>query len=174
MNYEQWRRIRLVAFDVDGTLTDGGIYLAGDGECMKRFHARDGMGMVMARKAGLVVGLISGRTSAITQRRATELGLDFCYDGIQDKVAVLEAELTARGWGWENAAFMGDDINDVALLQRVGLAAVPADADSSAASWAAYHSRFRGGQGAAREWLDRLLAIRHDDADAAKMQRGTL
>ncbi len=160
MNRALWQRIRLVAFDVDGTLTDGGIYLGPDGECLKRFHARDGMGMVMARRAGLVVGLISGRKSAITKRRAAELGLDFCYDGVDDKVAALQAELTARRWTWEQAAFMGDDCNDVPILERVALAAVPADADALASAVATYRTRAVGGQGAAREWLDLLLAVR--------------
>ena len=162
MNAELWRRIRLVAFDVDGTLTDGSIYLGTDGECLKSFCARDGMGMVLARRAGLVVGFISGRASAITRRRAAELGLDFCYDGAHDKVAVLEAELQSRGYTWEEAAFMGDDINDVPVLQRVALAAVPADADVSAAAVAMYRSRHNGGRGAAREWLDQWLALREE------------
>lgn len=171
MNAALWRRIRVVAFDVDGTLTDGSIYLGADGEALKRFCARDGMGMVLARRAGLVVGLISGRASAITRRRAAELELDFCYDGAHDKVAVLEAELTSRGYTWKDAAFMGDDINDVPVLQRVALAAVPADADVSAAAVAQYRSRCNGGRGAAREWLDRWLSY-HDGAPQGDGQRG--
>lgn len=154
---EAMKAIRLLAFDVDGTLTTGTICMGPEGEISKTFHARDGMGMVLARKAGLVVGIITGRAGAITERRANELGLDFCCTGVRDKVAVMEELLQTHGLTWEEAGFMGDDWNDLGVLVRVGVSAAPADATKEVLDTVHLRMQSSGGQGAAREWIEMIL-----------------
>ena len=153
-------RIRLLVLDVDGVLTDGGLYYGPSGEEIKRFDVQDGMAVVAARRAGLSVAVISGRASAAVTRRMAELGITEVHQGVEDKTVVLAA-LTARlGLDLGDVAVMGDDLGDLALMRRVGLALAPDNAVREVRSAADWVSRRRGGAGAVREAIEFLLKAR--------------
>ncbi len=159
---ESMKNLKLLAFDVDGTLTHGRIHLGEDGELLKVFNARDGLAMHMAQRVGIKVGLITGRESMITQRRADELGLDFCVNGVINKVAALQNILDTYGFDWSEAGFMGDDLNDLGVLARVGVSASPADAVKEVKNTVDIIVTARGGKGAAREWIENILTARDE------------
>lgn len=149
--------IKLIAFDVDGTLTDGSLILGPEGEVCKKFNARDGLGLSLAHRMGYTVGFITGRKSPFAERRAQELSLDFVLDGVDDKVSALDRLLKKYGFSWEEAAYMGDDLNDLPLLLRVGLPAVPQDACGDCLEAAHFISSCKGGEGAARSLIERII-----------------
>jgi 3-deoxy-D-manno-octulosonate 8-phosphate phosphatase (KDO 8-P phosphatase) len=151
------RRIRVLLFDVDGVLTDGGVYLHADGTESKRFDIKDGAGIVMARRAGLTVGLISARQSQATLHRARQLGLDPVRQGVADKAAALAELMVAHGWDADSIAYMGDDVVDLPVLRRVGLAACPADAVAEVRAVAHVVTPRPGGHGAARALIEDIL-----------------
>jgi len=151
------KRIKMLLLDVDGVLTDGTFERQGDEE-IKRFHSRDGIGFVLARRAGLKVGLVSGRRSRAVEERARELKLDFVRLGTDDKLTALQQALEQEGLSEEQVAFMGDDLPDLAVLTRVGLAASVADAHAEVKSRVDYVTRARGGFGAFRELVDAVLS----------------
>lgn len=151
------RAIRVLLFDVDGVLTDGGVYIHADGSESKRFDIKDGAGLVLARRAGLTVGVISARQSASTLQRARQLGLDPVRQGVADKVAALTELMTAHGWTAESIAYMGDDVVDLPVMRRVGLAACPADAVPEVREAAHVVSACPGGRGAARALIEDIL-----------------
>ena len=158
------RRVRLVVLDVDGVLTDGGIYIGvsnGD-ECeFKRFDVQDGLGVRMMRDAGIHVAIVSGRVSAATDIRAAELGIEDVYqDAGARKVPVLEKLLAARSVGWEEVALLGDDLADLPALRRVGLAATVANGVLEVRRVATWQSSREGGRGAVREFAEALLRAR--------------
>ena len=161
-------RIRLACFDVDGTLTDGRLYIASDGTETKAFHVHDGLGLSLLRRAGIAVALVTARTSPAAEIRARDLGVE-AHTGIQDKRACVEGLRTRLGLAADEVAFMGDDLTDLAVLATVGLAAAPADAHPAILPRVHWQSTLRGGEGAARELCDLVLAARGDDcaADAA-------
>jgi 3-deoxy-D-manno-octulosonate 8-phosphate phosphatase (KDO 8-P phosphatase) len=150
-------RVQLVIFDVDGVLTDGSLLYGPQGEALKRFHVRDGHGIVLARLTGLGVAILSARRSAAVAFRAEELGLLAVEQGCKDKGAGLEALLARLGVRAEACAYMGDDLNDLAPLARVGLPACPADAAPEVQERSRFISSRPGGQGAARELLELVL-----------------
>ncbi len=154
-------RIRLLLLDVDGVLTDGGLWYPPAGPPTVRFHVRDGYGLVLARRAGLLVGIVSGRDLPQVRRRADELGLDEIHLGIRDKGPVVEEILARRGLPPEEACFVGDDLLDLPALARVGLPVAVADAAPEVRSAAAWVTSLPGGHGAVREVVDRLLAARN-------------
>ncbi|MES3033090.1 MAG: HAD hydrolase family protein [Gemmatimonadota bacterium] len=164
------RRIALVAFDVDGTLTDNGVYIgataegSGNGRMeFKRFDIQDGLGIVMLRRAGLTVALISARHSDATTLRATELGVQHLMQGRGlKKVPTLEALCAQLGITFEQAAFMGDDLADIAVMQRVALSAAPSNAVAEVKAVATVQLAREGGRGAAREFVELLLRARGD------------
>ena len=156
------RRLRLVGFDVDGVLTDNGIYVGAVGDHpveLKRFHIQDGMGLRMLREAGLTVVFASARQSAATELRGRELKID---EVLQDKkkLPVFEAMLARRGIAWEEAAFVGDDLPDLPLLQRVGLPIAVANAVPEVKAAARLVTARAGGEGAAREVAELILRSR--------------
>lgn len=157
-------RIRVVILDADGVLTDGGIYVA-DGERtpfgLRRFHVHDGVGILMLRKAGIVVSVVSGKLSRAVRARAADLGIEQVHQvDPADKLPTVEGVLATTGAGWEEAAFLADDIADLAVLRQVGLpAAVPNAAPEVRAS-AAWVGRTPGGSGAVREFAEALLRSR--------------
>ncbi len=151
------RRIAVLLFDVDGVLTDGGVYIDGDGRETKRFDIKDGAGIVIARRAGLTVGVISARHSAATLHRAKQLGLDPVHQGVSDKAAVLDELMRTRGWEAETVAYMGDDVVDLPVLRRVGLAACPSDAVPEVRAAVHFVSPAPGGHGAARSLIEEIL-----------------
>ncbi len=151
------RRVRLVIFDVDGVLTDGRLYFGADGEVLKAFDVRDGLGIKMLANQGLEVAIISGRRSAIVARRAAELGIRHLRQGVEDKGAAFEQLLAELGLAPEQAAHIGDDLIDLPVIRRAGLAIVPADADPFVAGHAHWCTRARGGRGAVREAAEAIL-----------------
>ncbi len=153
------KRIQMLLLDVDGVLTDGTFERHGDDE-LKRFHSRDGIGFVLARRAGLKVGLISGRSSKAVERRAHELKLDFVRLGTDDKLSALQQALEQEGLSEEQVAFMGDDLPDLPVLTRVGLSASVADAHAEVKSRVNYVTSARGGFGAVRELVDEILTAK--------------
>ncbi|MCU0635005.1 MAG: hypothetical protein MUE41_09035 [Gemmatimonadaceae bacterium] len=161
---ETARAIRWVGFDVDGVLTDAGVYIGQhDGRRveLKRFDIRDGFGIKLLQSAGLDVALVSARVSAATAERAAELGItDVVQDDAGHKQRAIATLLASKGLDWSQAAFMGDDLPDVAVLQRVALGVAPADAVADARARAALVLSSRGGRGAVREFADWLLRMR--------------
>jgi 3-deoxy-D-manno-octulosonate 8-phosphate phosphatase (KDO 8-P phosphatase) len=149
--------IRLFVMDVDGTLTDGTITYSADGTELKSFHARDGAGIKILPKAGIVPAIVSGRESAAVTRRAGELGIREVYQGVADKAAVVEALRTRLGLRPEQVAFMGDDLSDIPPMRTAGFSAAPADADPEVQRVATYVCRLPGGRGAVREAIETLL-----------------
>ena len=154
---ERAKKIRLLILDVDGVLTDGSIILDNEGNEFKRFHVRDGHGVKMLVKAGIPVAVITGRTSKVVERRAKELGITELYQGVYKKSAVYEELIKKYNCKDENVAFMGDDVVDAEILKRVGLPAVPADADEEAKRLAVFVSSKNGGRGAVREFIEIIL-----------------
>jgi 3-deoxy-D-manno-octulosonate 8-phosphate phosphatase (KDO 8-P phosphatase) len=151
------RALKLLLFDVDGVLTDNTIVLPGTGPEAKAFFIRDGLGLVSARRAGLSVGLISGRTSDATSRRAAELGISLLVQGQNDKRAAYTQVMAAQNLRDEQVAYMGDDLIDLPVLARVGLSAAPADAVDDVRSRVHWVSQYAGGRGAARELIELVL-----------------
>ena len=149
-------RIRLACFDVDGTLTDGRLYYNDQGRETKAFHVHDGQGLALLRRFGIDVALITARTSAATERRATELGLRF-HGGIKDKLAQVNALCAELGIGLDEVAFVGDDLPDLPPMRAVGLAVAPANAHPWTSEHAHWQTTADGGQGAAREICDIIL-----------------
>jgi len=158
------RRVRMVLMDVDGVLTDGTFERRGDEE-VKRFHARDGIGLVLARRAGIKLGLISGRFSSVVAQRAEELNIDFVRLGADNKVAALDEALEQEGLTLDQVAYVGDDLPDLPVLRRVGLSVTVSDGHAEVRSRVDYVTRARGGFGAVRELIDQLLVAKglHDE-----------
>jgi 3-deoxy-D-manno-octulosonate 8-phosphate phosphatase (KDO 8-P phosphatase) len=154
---ERARRIRLVSFDVDGVLTDGRIHLAGDGSELKVFHVRDGHGIKLLGQAGIECAIISGRRSPAVARRMRELGVRHLYQGVADKVAALSALLAKLELTLEQVAHVGDDVPDLPLMRRVGLAVAVQDADPLVKRHAHWQTGKAGGKGAAREVCELVL-----------------
>ncbi len=149
-------RIRMLLFDVDGVLTDGTFWRVG-GEEVKRFHSRDGVGLVLARRAGLKLGLISGRRSDGVAARAEELQMNFVRLGTAEKIPALEEAMAVASLTAAEIGFMGDDLPDLAVIRRVGLSATVAEAPLEVRSRVDYVTRARGGHGAVREWIEQIL-----------------
>lgn len=156
------RRLRLVLTDVDGVMTDGRILLLPDGSEAQGFHIRDGLGIVLAHRAGLRTGIVSGRSSEAVARRAKELGMTVVRQGVSNKIAVLREVLAAEGLAAHEVAYMGDDVNDLAVMAEVGLSAAPADAPFEVKAQAYMVTDSRGGQGCLREFLEAILRARGD------------
>ena len=158
------RRIRLVGLDVDGVLTDNGLYVGmvqGTPAEFKRFDIQDGIGIVLLRLAGIRVVLLSGRRSEATELRAEELAVDACVqDHHARKYPAFAALLERFGVAWEDSAFLGDDLPDVPVLCSVGLPVAVANATSDARAVARHVTTARGGQGAVREFVEALLRAR--------------
>lgn len=153
-------QIQLVIFDVDGVLTDGRLYLGNDGNEFKAFHIRDGHGIKMLLEAGVEVAIISGRHAASVERRMSDLGIHHAYLGVSDKLAVFAKLLVRLGLTAEQVAYVGDDLIDLPVMVRVGLAIAVQDADPFVRQHAHWQTPSRGGYGAARDVCELLLEAR--------------
>lgn len=153
------RKIRMVLLDVDGVMTDGGIYYSAEGLELKRFNAQDGYGIVRAREHGLKIGLISGRSTPIVDARARELQADELIQGSPDKLAAMAGVCKRHGLAPDQLAFMGDDLFDLPLLKAVGFSAAPGNARPEVKKAVHYVTPSSGGHGAVRELME--LIIRH-------------
>jgi 3-deoxy-D-manno-octulosonate 8-phosphate phosphatase (KDO 8-P phosphatase) len=153
-------RIKAIALDVDGVLTDGGFWWGPDGQEWKRFSFTDVMGVSLARRAGLIVVLISGEESPLVDRFAAKMGITDVYKGSKDKAGALREFAVRRGLDLEEISFMGDDVNDLGALALAGLAAAPANARPEVLEKASFVAARSGGDGAVRELVDLVLAAR--------------
>jgi len=151
------RNIRLVLLDVDGVLTDGTVAIAGSGDEWKAFSIRDGAAIVWAQRTGLEIGLLSGRASDATTRRAKELNITLVLQGEADKRAAYIHLVTSLGLKDDQVAYMGDDLIDLPVLRRVGLSAAPRDACEDVRSRVHYVTDSYAGHGAVREFLELIL-----------------
>jgi 3-deoxy-D-manno-octulosonate 8-phosphate phosphatase (KDO 8-P phosphatase) len=152
--------IRAIALDVDGVLTDGGFWWGPDGAESKRFSFLDVMGVAIGTRAGLVFALISGEDSPLVDRFAAKLSIGHVYKGCKDKGRALREFSAAAGIPLEAIAFMGDDINDFPAMDIAGLSAAPASAREEVRARVAYVAPRPGGDGAVRELVERVLALR--------------
>lgn len=155
--YDKAKRIRLAIFDVDGVLTDGSLYLTDGGEEIKAFSSLDGHGMKMLRNSGVELAIITGRTSRCVELRAKNLGIELLYQGATDKVQVFNALLAARRLDATAVSYMGDDLVDLPVLRRCGLALTVPDAPLLVKRHADYVSKARGGHGATREVCELIM-----------------
>lgn len=154
---ERAARIKLLLLDVDGVLTDGKLYFGNNGEECKAFSTLDGHGIKLLQKSGVKVGIITGRTSNLVARRASDLGIKILVQGREDKWEALQEILKEHPLPLDEIAFMGDDWPDLAIMTRVGLAFTVANAHVSVAARAHWQSRERGGDGAVRAACDLIM-----------------
>ena len=154
------QKIRALILDVDGVLTDGGMYYGPGGEGLKRFNVKDGMGLSLVLQAGIAVALISGENSEILRRRAEKLKIADIFIGVEDKLKTLEGFLATRKIAPAEAAYVGDDVNDLPPMERVGLPVAVADAVPEVRKAAKWITSRRGGDAAVREVCDAILSVR--------------
>ena len=152
------QKIKLLALDVDGVLTDGTIYISPAGEVFKGFNAKDGMGISCALRSGLQIAVITGRQSPIVERRCEELGITLLQQGVKDKRLALQQMAQKLGLVREEIAYMGDDLNDIPAFKASGLNLVPADAAIEVMAVADIITKASGGRGAVREAITMILA----------------
>jgi 3-deoxy-D-manno-octulosonate 8-phosphate phosphatase (KDO 8-P phosphatase) len=151
-----FKRVRLLLCDVDGVLTDASVFIGGAQE-LKQFNIQDGLGLVNLRRQGLKVGWISSRPSPATTRRARELKIDFLRQEKGSKVCAVESLLAQTGIRWDEVCYMGDDIVDLGVLKRAGVAVAVANGVAEARAAADYVTRASGGHGAVREVVELIL-----------------
>ncbi len=149
--------IKLVLLDVDGTLTDGGIYRGNNGEELKRFNVKDGYAIVNAQKLGIEFGIITGRKSELVEIRSNELKIKYLYQGISEKTVILEEIMQKTGLEKEEIAYMGDDLNDILIMKQSGLTGAPRDAADEVIQIVDFVSGKNGGSGAVREFVEYIL-----------------
>lgn len=150
--------IRLVAFDVDGVLTDGGLYLSDSGEEFKRFNSLDGHGIKMLKASGVEVAIITGRTSRCVELRAKNLGIDHVYQGVERKLDAMVSLLNALKLSRDAAAYMGDDVVDLCVMRHVGLAISVPQSPQLVREHSDYVTRASGGHGAVREACELIMS----------------
>ncbi len=154
------QRVRALVLDVDGVLTDGGMYYGPGGEGLKRFNVKDGMGLGLVIEAGIAVALISGENSEILRRRAEKIKIADILVGVEDKLKTLEGFLASRKISLAEAAYVGDDVNDLPPMGKVGLPVAVADAVPEVRKAAKWVTTRRGGDAAVREVCDAILSVR--------------
>lgn len=152
--------IKLLCLDVDGVLTDGKLYYSSAGEELKAFFTQDGSALKRLQNSGVLLAIISGRTSPMVKRRAAELGIGHLYEGYDDKLPALNDLATTTGIALENMAHVGDDVPDIALFNEVGVGLSVADAHPAVREHADYVAELPGGKGAVRELAELIMAAR--------------
>ncbi len=157
---EALKGIKLISLDVDGVLTDGGLYYAEDGTELRRFNVKDGMGIKLAQAAGIEFAVISASITPAIEHRAKRLGIDHVHIGCKSKVETLQDICARLNIAAEAVAHMGDDLNDLPIFESVGLALAPADAVASVCAAANYVTERLGGQGCVREICDLAVTAR--------------
>jgi 3-deoxy-D-manno-octulosonate 8-phosphate phosphatase (KDO 8-P phosphatase) len=162
------KKIKLLLLDVDGVLTDGGIFIDDRGDEIKRFNVRDGQGITLLQRAGIQVGFITGRSSNVVRHRARELAVKIVCQGVQDKVATYDSLKRKTRLADEQIAYIGDDIADLPILRKAGLSVAVRDAWTGVKSTVDYVTRAGGGQGAIREVSELLLRAQNIWKDLEK------
>jgi 3-deoxy-D-manno-octulosonate 8-phosphate phosphatase (KDO 8-P phosphatase) len=153
-------KIKIVLTDVDGVLTDGGLYYSSEGQVMKKFNVKDGMGCVLLKKSGLQTGLISSDSAPLIGTRGERLKMDYIHFDVRDKVAVLDEICAKNNITYENIAFIGDDVNDLDILKVVGFSAAPNDSVEEILEVVNFICKKKGGDGAYREYADLIRGIK--------------
>lgn len=151
------QKIKLLILDVDGVLTDNRLYYGDQGEAYKTFHTRDGHGMVLLQKSGIEIGIITGRSSKIVSQRMADLKVKHVFQGVPDKLPTFLKLVKDLQLDFSEIAYIGDDILDLPILTRIGLAVTPADGDPEVKSRVDYISQYAGGQGCVREVCELIL-----------------
>lgn len=172
---ERASKVRVAVFDVDGVLTDGGLFLGDDGQEYKAFNSRDGHGMVMLRDSGVTLAVITGRRSEVVRIRMQSLGVEHLHQGCRDKLPVFRKLIDTLGVDPGEVAYAGDDLMDLPVMRRVGLAACPADAHPVVREHAHWCAPSKGGRGAARDLCELILRAQGklDTIVAAYLDDGT-
>jgi 3-deoxy-D-manno-octulosonate 8-phosphate phosphatase (KDO 8-P phosphatase) len=158
MHLDQAKSIRLIAFDVDGIMTDGGLYLSDSGDEFKRFNSLDGHGLKMLRASGVELAIITGRTSRCVELRAQNLGIRHLFQGVEDKLSTMQALMRQLDIPADAAAYMGDDVVDLPVMRRVALAVTVPEAPQIVRDHAHYVSQRNGGSGAVREVCELIMS----------------
>lgn len=154
---ERARPVKMLVLDVDGVLTDGGLYYNDTGLTIKRFDVQDGIGIKLAQRGGIEIVIISGMPSPALMKRAGDLGIDECHAGLFHKLPKLEEIMAARGLGWHEIAYVGDDVIDVPIMRRCGLALAVQNAQPEAKAAAHYVAPRPGGSGGVRWCIRHIL-----------------
>lgn len=150
-------KIKVLALDVDGVLTDGSLTFSQNGEELKTFNAKDGQGIVCLNKAGFITVIITARKNGTVEHRAKNLGIKELHQGVKFKLPILEQILEKYNLTFDNVAYMGDDLPDVCILEKVGLSCCPNDAVQEVQKVCKFKSKYNGGRGAVREVCDAIL-----------------
>lgn len=158
---EKLKSIRWLILDVDGTMTDGGVYLNDHGMETKKFNIKDGAGILLAQQAGIEPVILTGRESGCVRHRAKELGIRYVFQNVRDKKRFLLEFFERQGIQKEEAAYLGDDLNDLASMKLVGTAVCPRDAAKTVRNHCQYVLEARGGEGAVREFVEMILKERN-------------
>jgi len=154
------RQIRLFATDVDGVLTDAGMYYSESGDEWKKFNTRDGMGIKLLQKAGLITAIVTQERTRLVARRAEKLAIPELHQGVMDKLSVIRAMAERHGISLRQIAYIGDDVNDMEALNAVGFSVTPADGLPQVRKIVDYVCRLKGGEGAVRELAEMILQSR--------------
>ncbi len=156
----RWAAVRALVTDVDGVLTDGGLYYAENGDELKRFDVRDGQGLVLLREAGLLTAIVTRKQTALVRRRARDLGIVEVHQNVTDKAAVLADLLARHRLAAAAVCYVGDDVGDLPAMRAAGVSVAVADAVPPVRRAATYITRARAGHGAIREVCDLILSSR--------------
>ena len=155
-------QIRLFATDVDGVLTDAGMYYSETGDEWKKFNTRDGMGIKLLQRAGIITAIVTQERTKLVARRAEKLAIPELHQGVMDKLAVIREMAARHGLSLEQVAYIGDDVNDLEALKAVGFSASPADGLPNIVTAVDYVCRKKGGEGAVREIIEMILKAHND------------
>lgn len=165
---ETLRQIRIFATDVDGVLTDAGMYYSESGDEWKKFNTRDGMGIKLLQKAGLITAIVTQERTRLVARRAEKLAIPELHQGVMDKLSVIQEMATRHGLSLQHVAYIGDDVNDIEALKAVGFSAAPADGLPQVQEVVDYVCRQKGGEGAVRELVEMILQSRSETRNMRK------
>ena len=166
--------IRLLATDVDGVLTDGGMYYAESGDEWKKFNARDGMGLKLLQEAGIITVIVTQERTKLVTRRAEKLAIPELHQGVMDKASLIREMAACHGLTMSQVAYIGDDVNDLETLKVVGLSATPADGMPQIIAAVDYVCQKKGGEGAVREISEMILAVQIPKAKVRSMKSKAL
>jgi 3-deoxy-D-manno-octulosonate 8-phosphate phosphatase (KDO 8-P phosphatase) len=159
--FSRLKRIRLFATDVDGVLTDAGMYYSESGEELKKFNTRDGMGIKLLQRAGLITAIVTQERTKLVARRGEKLMIPEVHQGVMDKLLLVRDMAERHGLSMDQVAYIGDDINDLATLKAVGFSASPADGLPQVVAAVDYVCTKKGGEGAVREMIEMILQAQH-------------
>jgi YrbI family 3-deoxy-D-manno-octulosonate 8-phosphate phosphatase len=162
------KRIRLFATDVDGVLTDAGMYYSESGDEMKKFNTRDGMGIKLLQRVGIITALVTQERTKLVAWRGEKLMIPEVHQGVMDKLSLVREMAQRHGLSLHEVAYMGDDVNDVETLKAVGFSATPADGMPQAIAVVDYVCAKKGGEGAVREIVEMILEAQHKSVHAIR------